>query len=120
LRRAAAAAASILLLSNSVGVSRAETADGDGYIRFSVVPLEDKNDLDAVLRRRQFISSEVVRFEPIHRTIAEFLAAEDLSERIMNGFPIDRVMALLCGIDGRPVSSLRGLFAWQSVMSNAG
>ena len=59
LRRAAAAAASILLLSNSVGISRAETADGDGYIRFSVVPHQDKNDLEAVLRRRLFISSTV-------------------------------------------------------------
>ena len=116
LRRAAAAAAAILLLSSSVGISRTETADGDGYIKFSVVPHDDKNDLDAVLRRRLFISSEVDRFEPIHRTIAEFLAAEDLSERIMNGFPIDRVMALLCGIDGRPVSSLRGLFAWLMCM----
>ncbi|MEJ2034185.1 MAG: hypothetical protein P8Y63_14355, partial [Deltaproteobacteria bacterium] len=44
--------------------------------------------------------------------IAEFLAAEDLAERISIGLPIDRVMALICGIDGRPVSSLRGLFAW--------
>ena len=52
------------------------------------------------------------RFEPIHRTVAEFLAAEDLSNRITKGLPIDRVMALICGVDGRPVSSLRGLFAW--------
>jgi hypothetical protein len=76
------------------------------------VPYSKRSDLDAVLKRRLFISSEVDRFEPIHRTIAEFLAAEDLSKRIANGLPIDRVMALICGVDGRPVSSLRGLFAW--------
>lgn len=64
------------------------------------------------MRRRLFISSEVDRFEPIHRTIAEFLAAEDLSQRIANGLPVDRVMALICGVDGKPVASLRGLFAW--------
>ena len=112
LRKAASAAASTLLLSNSVGISRAEPADGDGYVRLSVVPYPNRSDLDAVLRRRLFISPEVDRFDPIHRTIAEFLAAEDLSNRIMNGLPIDRVMALICGVDGRPVSSLRGLFAW--------
>jgi len=112
LRKAAGAAASTLLLSNSVGISRAEPADGNGYVKLSVVPYSNRNDLDAVLRRRLFISSEVDRFETIHRTIAEFLAAEDLSNRIMNGLPSDRVMALICGIDGRPVSSLRGLFAW--------
>ena len=112
LRKAACAAASTLLLSNSVGISRAEPADGDDYVRLSVVPYPNRGDLDAVLRRRLFISSEVDRFEPIHRTIVEFLAAEDLSKRIANGLPIDRVMALICGIDGRPASSLRGLFAW--------
>ncbi|HEY1234614.1 MAG TPA: hypothetical protein VGH22_14650 [Candidatus Binatia bacterium] len=112
LRKAAGAIASTLLLSNSVGVSRAEPADGNGYVKLSVVSHPKRNDLDAVLRRRLFISTDVDRFETIHRTIAEFLAAEDLSSRIMNGLPSDRVMALICGLDGRPISSLRGLFAW--------
>jgi hypothetical protein len=112
LRKAAGAAASTLLLSNSVGISRTEPADGIGYIRLSVVPFPNRDDIDAVLKRRLFISPEVDRFEPAHRTIAEFLAAEDLANRITNGLPIDRVLALLCGIDGKPISSLRGLFAW--------
>lgn len=113
LRKAACAAASTLLLSNSVGISRTEPADGEDYVRLSVVPYPNLGDLDAVLKRRLFVSSEVHRFEPAHRTIAEFLAAEDLSNRIMNiSLPIDRVMALICGVDGKPVSSLRGLFAW--------
>jgi hypothetical protein len=112
LRKAAGAAASTLLLSNSVSIARTEPADGDGYVRLSVVPHPNRADIDAVLRRRLFISPEVDRFEPIHRTIAEFIAAEDLSNRVANGLPIDRVMALICGVDGRPISSLRGLFAW--------
>ena len=112
LRRAASAIVSTLLLSNSVGISRAEPADGNGYFGLPVVPYPNRSDLDAALRRRLFISSEVDRFEPVHRTIAEFLAAENLSKRIANDLPIDRVMALICGVDGRPVSSLRGLFAW--------
>jgi len=112
LRKAAGAAASALLLSNSIGISRTESADGIGYVRLSVVPYPNREDIDAVLKRRLFISPEVDRFEPTHRTIAEFLAAEDLANRITNSLPIDRVLALLCGIDGRPISSLRGLFAW--------
>jgi hypothetical protein len=112
LRKAAAAIASTLLLSNSVGISRTEPGEGAGYVRLSVMPYPNRNELDAVLRRRLFISTDVDRFQPIHRTIAEFLAAEDLAARIGNGLPIDRVMALICAIDGRPVSSLRGLFAW--------
>ena len=112
LRKAAGAAASTLLISNSVGISRVDPAEGDDYVRLSVVPYPNRDDIDTVLKRRLFISPEVDRFEPIHRTIAEFLAAEDLSNRIANGLPIDRVMALISGIDGRPISSLRGLFAW--------
>jgi len=112
LRKAAGATASVLLLSNSAGIARVEPVIGDGYFRFSDVPYLNSNALDAVLRRRLFTSQEADRFEFIHRTIAEFLAAEDLSQRIQNGLPIDRVMALIFGIDGRPVSSLRGLFAW--------
>lgn len=112
LRKAAGAASSTLLLSNSLGISRAEQAEGKGYVRLAVVPYPDRSALEAALKRRLFSSTEVDRFEPIHRTVAEFLAAEDLSKRIMSGLPIDRVMALICGTDGRPVSSLRGLFAW--------
>ena len=112
LRRAAGAGASTLLLSNSVGISRSETADGNGFFNLSVVPHPKRTNLDAVVNRRIFISAEVDRFEFVHRTIAEFLAAEDLSRRITDGLPTDRVMALICGIDGKPVSSLRGLFAW--------
>jgi hypothetical protein len=111
LRKAAGATSSILLLSNAVGVSRSEMVE-EGYIALHIVPHNNKNDLDVVLKRRLFSSPGVDRFEPLHRTIAEFLAAEDLAARICNGLPIDRVMALMCGIDGSPISSLRGLFAW--------
>ena len=112
MQEAAGAIASVILLSNSVGISRTESADGPGYVRLTDVPYPNRGDYNAVLERRLFFSSEVDRFEPVHRTILEFLAAEDLSKRMVSGLPIDRVMALICGIDGRPISSLRGLFAW--------
>jgi len=112
LRGAASAVASTLLLSNSVLISRSEASIRDGVLHLSFVPHLNRFDLETVLNRRLFISSEVDRFEFIHRTIAEFLAAEDLIHRISYGLSIDRVMALICGIDGKPVSSLRGLFAW--------
>jgi len=112
LRKAAGAIASTLLLSNSTGISRAETAEGSGYVGLSVIPHPDKEDIDTALKRRLFTSSDSDRFELAHRTIAEFLATEDLLARIKGGLPIDRVMGLICGADGAPVSSLRGLFAW--------
>ena len=93
LRKAASAAASTILLSNSVGISRTETADDVGYVGLQIVPYPNRRDLDAVLKRRLFISTGADLFEPAHRTFVEFLAAEDLSNRIANGLPIDRVLA---------------------------
>ena len=43
LRKAAGAAASILLLSNSVGIARTEPADGNGYSILSVVPYPNRD-----------------------------------------------------------------------------
>lgn len=51
--------------------------------------------------------------EPIHRSIAEYLAARYLSKLIENkGLPARRLLALITTVDGDVVSSLRGLFAW--------
>jgi hypothetical protein len=112
LRRGAAAMASSLLLSNKDSVSRLESMKGDAGVVFSDVPYEEKSDLDAALRRRVFTSANEDSFEFVHRTIQEFLAAEDLASRVENGLPIDRALALMCWRDGAPVSSLRGLYAW--------
>ena len=49
---------------------------------------------------------------PRHRSIAEFLAAKSLAKRLEAGLPLGRLLALMLGFDGRPVESLRGLFAW--------
>lgn len=112
LRAAAASAASTVLLSNISGVCRSEAITNDDYVHVSIIPHPTITEVDESLERRVFHSPNVHRFELIHRTIAEFLAAEDLATRISEGLPIDRVFALICGADGKPVSSLRGLFAW--------
>jgi hypothetical protein len=112
LRAAAASAASTVILSNISGVSRSEAVATDEYVHVSVVPHSNLVEVEQSLERRVFHSPDVHRFELIHRTIMEFLAAEDLVARIRRGLPVDRVFALMCGADGKPVSSLRGLFAW--------
>ncbi|VAW50155.1 hypothetical protein MNBD_GAMMA06-1706 [hydrothermal vent metagenome] len=51
--------------------------------------------------------------EPVHRSVAEYLAADYLSNLIENnGLPVRRFLALITTHDGGIVSSLRGLFAW--------
>ena len=75
----------------------------------------DEDKALAALGRRVFVSGPVVESaDYAHRTIAEYLGALWLAERVRNGLPLGRVRALL-GIDGRPASELRGLHAWLAV-----
>ncbi len=60
------------------------------------------------------------RFMPIHRSVAEYLAARYLAQRLEAGLPLGRVMALMTGADGGVVSGLRGLHAWLAVHSPGG
>lgn len=60
------------------------------------------------------------RREPAHRSIAEFLGARYLAQRIdCTGLPLGRVVALMTAEDGGIVADLRGLHAWLAVHSLA-
>lgn len=53
---------------------------------------------------------------PVHRSIAEYLGARFLAERIeREGLPLGRVLALMSAGDGGIVADLRGLHAWLAV-----
>ena len=59
-----------------------------------------------------------VGFVPLHRQIAEFLAGRHLSQRISDGLPARRVLALMVSPgDGRVVTAIRGLSAWLAAHS---
>lgn len=71
-----------------------------------------RDTLDTALFR-----GEGESFEPMHRSVAEFLAGGALA-RIVGGGPIHgalplaRALALITGADGCPPTELRGLYAW--------
>lgn len=110
IRAASGTAASAVMLSNSAGL--VDGAPEDGYIEIANFAQSDVQALKIAVHRRIFTSRATRRFEFAHRTIAEFLAAQDLSLRVTRGLPIERVLTLLCADDGKPAASLRGLFAW--------
>ncbi|WP_199084647.1 hypothetical protein [Bosea sp. ASV33] len=56
-------------------------------------------------------------FEPIHRTVAEFLGGKALAEAVnaagdRAALPLSRAIALITGHDAVPPTELRGLYAW--------
>ncbi len=81
--------------------------------------LDDLDDLPtdpglarAALETRLFTETDIRRFAPHHRQIAEFLGARHLAWRIESGLPVGRVFALMMTPDGAPPTPLRGLAAW--------
>lgn len=71
-----------------------------------------KDMLDTALFR-----GEGEAFEPIHRTVAEFLAGQALARAVVGSvgraaLPLSRAMALITGQDSSPPTELRGLYAW--------
>lgn len=60
---------------------------------------------------------EGAAFTPVHLAVADFLAGRALAEAIAGGrdrasLPLSRALALIAGVDGKPPTELRGLFAW--------
>lgn len=55
---------------------------------------------------------------PVHRTVAEYLGATYLAERIRAHLPANRVLSLIQGEDGGVVPELRGLHAWLAAVVN--
>ncbi|MEX3964836.1 NACHT domain-containing NTPase [Paraburkholderia sp. EG286B] len=76
----------------------------------------DPGELSDVLDSSLF-KGEGKQFEPMHRTIAEFLAARTLAltvagKNTLAALPLSRAIALVSGFDGSPPTELRGLYAW--------
>ena len=69
-----------------------------------------------VSRSERTDSSEAHR-TPVHRHVAEFLAARYLAQLIDGGLPPRRLLALFTGSDGGVITPLRGLSAWLAAHS---
>ena len=58
------------------------------------------------------------RAEPVHRHIAEYIAARYIAGLIEDGLPSGRALALMTAPDGTVTSELRGLSAWLAAHSD--
>lgn len=72
-----------------------------------------------VLRTHLFTGDALGNSIPVHRTVAEYLGASYLAQRLQARLPDHRVLALLQGHDGGVVPELRGLHAWLAVLAHA-
>ena len=77
----------------------------------------DRGILRHSLQSKLFETPTERRTVPVHRQVAEFLAARYLAALVENGLPVGRILALIAGYDGVVVSELRGLSAWLAAHS---
>ena len=112
-----------LLLLSGAGECSAHPGDTGG----DAIPLRQcASGEEEILRRAiatgLFRSPAVGRYTPVHRHIAEYLAARHLAGLIDDGdlrrsLPAARVLALITGGDGQVVSAFRGLSGWLAALS---
>ena len=118
---AAGRLSAILLLSGKAGWSRSGPGDEE-YPALSEAGSE-QDKLRFALDTSLFVNASEGERTPVHRQIAEFLAAKYLSRVIgggpesRGGLPATRVLALMKGMDGVVMPDLRGLSAWLAAMN---
>jgi len=106
----------LMLIGNKSGWEL-ENTENQHVFSLTDLPLKDHHILNAALESPIFVGDPSYK-TPIHRLIAEFLGARYLSEKIQQGLGWKRAFSLLLGVDGLPLSDLKGLAAWLSAFNS--
>lgn len=109
----------LLLISDKSVYCLDPHAEGEDFIPRDPCGQGQLDCPQAAVSSKLFKATSERCFGPVHRQIAEFLGAQHLARLIENGLSARRVLALMTGIDGVPVSSLAGLSAWLATFSES-
>lgn len=117
---AASRLCAIQLLTGNIGWNTSPASMNErGYISCNQITGSNRLPYTRVLESKLFEGMAESRVTPVHRHIAEFLAARYLADLINDGLPVGRVFSLISGHDSTIVSELRGLSAWFAVHSKS-
>ena len=105
------------LLSGIAGYSLHPSEENEEYPVFTSCAYHNPDLLKSALSTKLFKEESDGQFVPVHRHLAEFLGARHLSRIIADGLPSGRILALIAGDDGAPVTQMRGLCAWLAALS---
>ena len=118
--RAAGRLCAVQLLTGGQGYRLPGGASEPDFPHLEEIAAEDGEKLRHVVSTKLFHTPSEGHIAPIHRQVAEFLAARYLAGLISNGLPLRRVLSLMTGYDGVIVSELRGLSAWLAAHGKSG
>jgi hypothetical protein len=105
----------IKIIANVTGFTEIQSIEG--RICLNDLDIPKGLQIHAALKTRLFNKTNADEFSYIHRSVAEYLAARFIANKIKEGLLFNRVLALTTGFDGGIVAALRGLTAWLSVLS---
>ncbi len=108
------------LIAGNAGYALTNRAADANFPCLNELDYKDISLLRKTTQRNLFRASGEGRTEPVHRQIAEYLAAEYIAGRVESGLPPGRLLALVTGKDGIVVSELRGLSAWLAALCTGG
>jgi len=109
----------VQLLTGAAGYALPGAESDQHFLGLDRLPGRERDILHRCLESKLFEASTGHRRVPVHRQVAEFLAARYLAALVGNGLPVGRILALITGYDGVVVSGLRGLSAWLAAHSKS-
>ena len=116
--RAAGFLCALQLIADTAGYTSSPAAADESCPALTDLQFGEPEQLQLAVKSNVYRDAGNERRTFVHRTIAEFLAARYLAERIEHyGLPLGRVLALLTGEDCGVVTALRGLFAWLATIA---
>ena len=117
LLEAAGRLCAVQLISGATGYTLPDRAEPDDDLPSFTDVYGDVGDANArnVLGTRIFEGVSEGRLAPVHRQIAEFLAAQYVSSLVDKGLPLERILALITGFDGELLHSFSNFVSWLAV-----
>ena len=114
--KAAGRLCAVQLLSGMAGYTLPDRAEPDDtYPSLAEVDGEATGRMRQVLGTRLFVGTSEGKLAPTHRQIAEFLAAQYVSELLDRGLSLERILALITGFDGELAPSFNNFVSWLAV-----
>lgn len=107
----------VQLLTGALGYALPGAVSDRHFLGLDLLSGTEREFLRRSLQSKLFEAPTECRTAPVHRQVAEFLAARYLAVLVENGLPVRRILALITGYDGEVVSELRGLSAWLAAHS---
>jgi len=105
-----------MLITDKIGWTAYDTKDSE-ILSLLDVDCHDPHHYKHAIASKLFIGQCRER-SPVHRLLADFLAARYLDKKIREGLSVRRILALLSGSNGNLLIDIQGLIGWLATLND--